>query len=61
MVTWYQVYKTDNTIFGFKTDGFVVLDHPDRSFVGMNLQLFTSCHLVKTKVNQVSKISDIFE
>lgn len=60
MITWYQVYTTNNTVYGFKTDGVVVLDHPNRFWVGETLQSLRNS-FTKDKVNQVSKIADICE
>lgn len=59
MTTWYQVY-TKTGCYGFKADAIKILDHPDRSYIGMTLSQFKT-YLPNLGITQIYKIADICE
>lgn len=59
IVTWYQVYQ-EKSVHGFKSDGVIILDHPDRRLIGITLEEYKKL-LPSLKVKQITKIADICE
>ena len=53
MITWYHVAIHPNNVFGFKTDGVIILDHPERHLIGTKLVDYKP-FLLKSKANVIA-------